>query len=372
MSPFPPKGFPNSTCQFPQITLGGLLDSRQHGRDLRSVYVDLLHFLPAEFDAHKVKFRVTNNIITSQVASQVAIGLYPSLSNQSIPVAVQPAGIDSLEPQYPCPQATKLYATYGIGSNNPAWLAHLDAPQTTSLLAQLDTISGVDPGDREWHVWFDHYFDNLSSKLCHRKLPLGCSPGNRSRCITPQMADAVFRRGLYEYSYIYRDHPRSLRASAASFGVWMAELAAHLREAMATGAGAGAGGVLWRHNIAHDGSLSRLLSMLQLDRMVWPGMGSEVVFELWTSPPPPTIHTPAHTDTNTDTDIDDTDDNTHWSLRILWQGQPLQSSSPALRTDASGLLPATRFLEYVDALVGRDAAGVRAMCTTGVGDCTET
>lgn len=186
------------------------------------------------------------------------------------------------------------------------------------------------------------------------------------------MADAVFRRGLYEYSYIYRDHSRSLRASVASFGVWMAELAAHLREAMATGAGAGAGGVLWRHNIAHDGSLSRLLSMLQLDRMVWPGMGSEVVFELWTSSLLPTIHTPAHTDTNTDTDIDDTDNDTHWSLRILWQGQPLQSSSPALRTDASGLLPATRFLEYVDALVGRDAAGVQAMCATGVEDCTET
>ena len=43
----------------------------------------------------------------------------------------------------------------------------------------------------------------------------------------------------------------------------------------------GKGSVIYRHNVAHDGSISRLLSILQLDIMVWPGMGSEVVFELY-------------------------------------------------------------------------------------------
>ena len=35
-----------STCQLPQITIGGILDGYQHGKDLWSVYGDKLSFLP--------------------------------------------------------------------------------------------------------------------------------------------------------------------------------------------------------------------------------------------------------------------------------------------------------------------------------------
>jgi len=34
--------------------------------------------------------------------------------------------------------------------------------------------------------------------------------------------------------------------------------------------------IRYRHNIAHDGSISPLLGLLQIKGMVWPGMGSEV------------------------------------------------------------------------------------------------
>jgi hypothetical protein len=33
--------------------------------------------------------------------------------------------------------------------------------------------------------------------------------------------------------------------------------------------------IKYRHNIAHDGSMAPLLGFLQIDAMVWPGMGSE-------------------------------------------------------------------------------------------------
>ena len=75
---------------------------------------------------------------------------------------------------------------------------------------------------------------------------------------------------------MYRDDPRSLAASAASYGVWIGELTTHIRDNLN-----GTSDVIYRHNVAHDGSLSRLLSVLQLDEMVWPGMGSEVIFELY-------------------------------------------------------------------------------------------
>jgi 2-phosphoxylose phosphatase len=61
------------TCQFPQITAGGLEDSWQHGKDLYGVYHDLLGFLPDDSD---VTFRVTQNVITSEVAGMVINGMF--------------------------------------------------------------------------------------------------------------------------------------------------------------------------------------------------------------------------------------------------------------------------------------------------------
>ena len=66
-------------------------------------------------------------------------------------------------------------------------------------------------------------------------------------------------------------------------------------------------GIRYRHNIAHDGSISRLLSILQIEKMVWPGMGSEVVFELYKSK------------------VDQ-----QYYIRVLWGGQVLKSSDPTL------------------------------------------
>ncbi|KAK5938189.1 hypothetical protein PMZ80_009778 [Knufia obscura] len=331
-NPFKPTGFQNSTCQFPQITSEGLLDSRQHGADLFGIYHDLLSFLPSTFDPEKVKFRVTNNVITSQVASQIATGLYPSLAGTRLPVTVQPTDVDSLEPQYPCPASDSSYESYGVGSDDPSWREHLDAPETTQLFAELDRVSGVNTSDSDWHNWFDHYFDNLSAKLCHAK-SLPCNINDSALCVTPSMADAVFRRGLYEYSYIYRDSPHSLSASVASYGVYMAELAANIRAVMD-----GSSEVLYRHNVAHDGSMSRLLSILQVDVMVWPGMGSEIVFELWQKA-----------------------SSGCWFVRVLWKGQPLRSSNPML--GSLDMVPVDALLGYVDGLVGINANKVLGLCS---------
>lgn len=190
----------------------------------------------------------------------------------------------------------------------------------------LDAISGVNSTDSGWHQWFDHYFDNLSARLCHDK-PLPC---NGSKCITMAVADAVFRRGEYEYSYIYRDAPESLAASTASYGVWMAELASSIRASIS-----GSSSIIYRHNVAHDGSMSRLLSILQIEKMVWPGMGSEVVFELF-------------------------EKGGCYFVRVLWGGQVLKSANPSLgRMD---MLPVAALLNYIDGLVGRMASKVPGLC----------
>ncbi|KIW15986.1 hypothetical protein PV08_06037 [Exophiala spinifera] len=327
-NPLAPEGF-NGTCQFPQISGSGLNDSRKHGSDLYAVYHGLLGFLPDSYDPAKMTYRVTNNVITSQVASQVIEGQFPSLENKPIGVAIQPDSVDSLEPAYSCDRAEDLYASYGVGSAVANWTVHLN--DSAALFAKLDSVSGINETDPDWHNWFDHYFDNLSARLCHQK-PLPCQSGNASNCITQADADAVFRRGQYEYSFLWRDSPASLATATAGFGIWTAELASNLRAAMN-----GTSATIYRHNVGHDGSMARLLSILQVDVMVWPGMGSEVVFELYSK------------------------SGCHY-LRVLWSGRVLRSSNPSL--GLMDMIPVQTFLDYIDGLAGVKASKIPGLCSS--------
>ncbi|CAI6335667.1 unnamed protein product [Periconia digitata] len=327
-NPFAPSGF-NGTCQFPQITRGGLDDSWQHGKDLYRVYHDQLKFLPSEPD-DSVQYRVTNNVITSQVAGMLINGMYAP--TEPIPLRIQPPSVDSLEPGYSCSPASSLYSSYGVGSTSANWTAHLTA--ASSLYSSLDDISGVPTDSTEWHKSFDHYYDNLSARQCHNK-PLPCKIGDSSKCVSQEQANTVYRLGQYEYSFIHRDSPKSLQAAIGSYGVFLAELAQNIRDRIS-----GKSPLIYRHNVAHDGSVSRLLSILQIDVMVWVGMGSEVIFEVYSKK--------------------DDDAQGKKYLRILWGGQILRSSNPSL--GYVDMLDLDVFLAYVDGLVGSGASKVAGYC----------
>ncbi|PGH14405.1 hypothetical protein AJ79_03048 [Helicocarpus griseus UAMH5409] len=356
INPFKVSGF-NGTCTFPQITKEGLDDSWQHGRDIYGVYHDLLHFLPDKLDLEKISFRVTTNVITSQVAGMLIGGMYnpqhpiplivevrshpfiPSPRKASPNPTNQAPATDSLEPTYPCPYSKSLFATIKSIPDTP-WATHLAASR--SLLAHLDSISGVPPSDTAWHESADHYFDNLAARLCHSK-PLPCSLTNGANCITQPDADTIFRLGQFEYSYLYRDAPTSLEASAGSIGVFVAEVAQHIRDQIQ--------GTdkerIYRHNVAHDGSLSRLLSVLQVQTMVWPGMGAEVVFEVYRREGGAVKSKEGKGEKE-------------YFVRVLYGGQVLFSSSPALgRLD---MIPVEKLLGYFDRLVGERAGRVKGLC----------
>lgn len=326
INPFAQTGFKGS-CQFPQITREGLDDSWQHGKDLFSVYHDLLGFLPDNLN-NKITYRVTNNQITSQVAGMLIHGMYKK--EDDVKLRIQPTGVDSLEPQYSCPAASALYSSYGIGSKASNWTAHLTAAQP--FFDSLDSISGIASDSTEWHKSFDHYYDNLSARQCHAK-PLPCSVNDTKSCVSQEQANTVYRLGQYEYSFVHRDSPQSLQAAVGSYGVWLAELVQNIRDVLV-----GKSEVIYRHNVAHDGSVSKLLSILQVEQMVWVGMGAEVVFEVYANKR----------------------DGKKKYIRILWGGQVLQSSSPTL--GKIDMLDLNIFLEYVDGLVGEKAQKVVAFC----------
>jgi 2-phosphoxylose phosphatase len=264
-----------------------------------------------------------------------------------------------LEPRYGCEVGSRLFDTIK-SVKNPPWSQHLAA--ASQLFATLDAISGVPPADEGFHASFDHYYDNLSARQCHAK-PLPCRLGehgaNTGACVTPALADAVYRLGQWEYSQIYRDGGAStLAASATTFGVWIAELAMHLREVV-EGARQGEG-VLWSHNVAHDGSVSRLLSVLQVDVMVWPGMGAEVVFELWRKKGPSSAVSPAEDYTDDEVVKRPAGSTSGYRVRVLFGGKVLRSSSPTLGT--IDMIPVETLLAYFDGLVGARASLVKGKC----------
>lgn len=136
-----------------------------------------------------------------------------------------------------------------------------------------------------------------------------------------------------------------MAASVGTFGVWVAELAAHLRSAIS-----GTSAVKYWHNVAHDGSLSRLLSILQIDQMVWPGMGSEVIFELWEKREDITELTKKAEETKK-----------VYYVRVLFGGQIMRSSNPSL--GLLDMIPVDTLLSYFDGLVGENASLIKGKCT---------
>jgi acid phosphatase len=287
---------------------------------------------------------VTTNQITSQVAAMVINGMWAT--TEPVPLAVQASAIDSLEPAYSCPASAALFN--GIKSfDNPVWKAHLAA--AAPLYEVLDDISGVPANDRDFHIWLDHYYDNLSARQCHG-YPLPCKLADGSKnsssaaaCVTQALADEVYRFGHWEYSRLYRDEREGLAGSVASIGVWIAEVAQHLRDVKDGRAGA----VRWRHNVAHDGSMARVLSVLQVEEMVWPGMGTEVVFEVWKGKKECGKKRRIKSESG-------------FYVRVLFSGRVLRSSNPSL--GVMDMLPVETLLAYFDGLVGERAALVRGLC----------
>lgn len=85
------------------------------------------------------------------------------------------------------------------------------------------------------------------------------------------------------------------------------------------------------HSFAHDGSVSPVLGLLQIAYPVWPGMGSEVVFELWES-----SKTKAY------------------AVRVLWSGKPLVTSTPLGTLD---MVPYDQFVAYLRSSIPADLVG---------------
>ncbi|EIW76979.1 phosphoglycerate mutase-like protein [Coniophora puteana RWD-64-598 SS2] len=257
------------SCDEGHLTVEGLADAIQHGKDFWSVYHDTLGFLD-NVSEDELYVHATYELLTQQVASGVLYGMNPTTVDRRVPIYAQPELIDAFVPAYACPAADAIRTAY---QSVPAWSDHL--VQHQALQDHLAEMLGVQ-GISAWLSWYDHFFDTFTSRTCNDH-PLPCNASGA--CVTWEEAETVFGIGDWEYNYIWNAAQNASTYNSLTFSVAFEELSMNFKRFRA-----GNETHKMRFYVAHDGSMIRLMSGLGFGKVAplrWPELGSEIVMEVW-------------------------------------------------------------------------------------------
>ncbi|KAJ5626305.1 histidine acid phosphatase [Penicillium lagena] len=257
----------NGTCQYPQLTIGGVLDGYRHGRDLWGVYGEKMGLLPTSPKAPAVWFRSSSSALTQDSAGAVLRGIWPDYRG-SLPLHQQAAAVDTVNEGFSCAARSQLLS---IIQSSDEWNQHLAITQP--LRSRLGTL--FDANSSDWMSTFDHFADNFQARLCNGyRLP--CSRSDPSACATTADADEVFRAGDWEWNYWWNQNRNASQYIQLVEGLFLREIVGRL-EATAQGSL----DRVYTHNFVHDGDLGPILGALGIEQLRWPGMGSNIAFEVW-------------------------------------------------------------------------------------------
>jgi hypothetical protein len=256
----------NSSCFFPQLTLGGLLDGFQHGRDLWALYGEKLGLIPSVPSTDKVWLRSSSSSLTQQSAGGVLRGLWPSYLG-SLPLRQQ-SGVDTVNDGYPCNARGSVLSAI---ESTPEWNAHLNV--TADLRSTLGQMLGATSSG--WQSTFDHFSDNFQARMCNGyKLP--CSFTHRDSCVTEDQANEVFRAGDWEWNYYWRSNPQVVKYIQLTEGLFIGEIVSRLQAVLDNRQQ-----YVYAHTFVHDGDVGPILGALGIKALRWPAMASNIAIELW-------------------------------------------------------------------------------------------
>lgn len=299
----------NSTCQFPQLTVGGFLDGVQHGRELYELYGDKYHVIPHKPSPKTVWLRSSTAPLTQGSAGGVLRGLWPHY-DQPLPLHQQIDSIDSHES--PCDYSNTLKSA---SQTTAAWEKHLNV--TESLRKELAAMLFTNNSD--WNSDFDHYNDNFQARLCNGyKLP--CDQSGSGKCVSAEQARQVFVAGDWEYNYYWVDRENVTEAIQLTSGLYIKDMLKQLQDVAD-----GKSSLTYIHHFMHDGDIAPLAGSLGIRSLRWPGMGSNIAIELWKT------------------------DDKQTFVRVLYGGHTLQS-----RHGNMDWMPFDRFVHVWSQYVPRD------------------
>lgn len=286
----------SGTCQYPQLTIGGLLDGYQHGRDLSEVYgtSGKLGLFPRIPSIETSYFRSSESPLTQQSAGGVLRGIWPNYK-ASMPLHQQATSLDTVNEGYPCPSISSTLAKI---KSTAEWQDHLIS--TSTLRVALGKMFNADSS--AWQGTMDHFADNFQARLCNG-YSLPCSVNNASDCVTQDMANEVFRAGDWEWNYYWRTNVYVEKYIQVVEGLFIGEIVSRLESV--------ANGTIqegkYSHVFVHDGDIGPVAGALGVESLRWPGMGSNIAFEIWKT------HNHA------------SEANDAYFARVLYSGQPIKT-----------------------------------------------
>lgn len=254
------------TCQFPQITIGGVQDGYQHGRDLWSVYGRKLHLIP-EQPNDRVWFRSSESALTQATAGAVLRGVWPDYDG-ALPLHQMQSSVDTVNEGYSC---NAIGSTLNALKSTSEWKDHLEV--TEELRSALGSMLGATSSS--WQQTFDHFADNFQARLCNG-YDLPCSVVDSSTCVTMQQANEVFRAGDWEWNYYWRTNPDVVRYIQVVEGLFIGEIIARLRAVQE-----GRSSLDYSHIFVHDGDIGPVLGALGIEALRWPAMAANIAIEVW-------------------------------------------------------------------------------------------
>ncbi|KAL3476644.1 histidine phosphatase superfamily [Aspergillus californicus] len=260
----------NGSCQYPQLMIGGYLDGYQHGRDLHAVYSKKLGLIPELLNENDrtVFFRSSSAALTQGSAGGVLRGLWPDYMGP-LPLHQQASSVDTVNRGFSCPARDTILAQI---QSTAEWNDHLDV--TAGLRNKLANMFDAQDSSAWLETW-DHFADNFQGRLCNG-YDLPCRLQDLSQCVTKQQAYEVFRAGDWMYNYWWRTNPKVTEYIQVIEGMFIAEIVRKFEAVQDRRSE-----VVYSHTFAHDGDIAPMLGALGIRALRWPGMGSNVAFEIW-------------------------------------------------------------------------------------------
>ncbi|KAJ5222945.1 uncharacterized protein N7469_009185 [Penicillium citrinum] len=256
----------NSTCQFPQITIGGIEDGYQHGKDIWNVYHKKLGLIPKQPN-ERVWFRSSDSPLVQASAGAVLRGVWPDYKG-ALPLHQMVTSVDTVNEGFSC---NAISSTLDKIKATDKWTEHMKV--TEKLRSQLGSMLGAE--DSSWQETFDHFCDNFQARLCNG-YELPCSVTNSSQCVTMKMAQEVFRAGDWEWNYYWRANEYAIKYIQLVEGLFIGEIVADLKTVQD-----GTNSIDYRHTFIHDGDIGPILGALGINALRWPGMAANIAFEVW-------------------------------------------------------------------------------------------
>ena len=250
------KNFTSSSCQFPQLTLGGFLDGIRHGKDLREVY----DIIPDGVD-ESVWLRSSDTPLTHYSAGGVLRGIFNS--DKPIPLHVQSDHVDT-HGSFSC---SKRDDAASMITKEHRWLEFMNATKPI----QEELVKVLQFNSSDWLADWDHYNDNFQARLCNG-YELPCRDG---KCVSEDVARKVFAAGDWMYNYKWIESTHAKTVIKLTSGLMIGEIIDHLKN-VSSGSAA-----TYSHLFMHDGDIAPLAASLGIKTLRWPGMASNIAIETW-------------------------------------------------------------------------------------------